>query len=393
MKIKIKTLGPIREGTDIELGDLTVFFGPQNSGKSTVMKAIYYSLFLPRKVEKFEKDAVDLNAIRIEYRSVKDKELEFNFYPHDNYLRDLLPEGEFSTEPSFMEFLRQNSVYESYKDKLWPSPLIISDECDKEKMEVIKKGIPFEVEVSGKNGNVVFDMDDSGLTPKCKESLHAEVSEKIISYVGNRILNIYKEKFKERLRETERIENSIFIPYLRTLVTFEKLKLYTRFDDMSEEIPSAMKHASLRMVLQDFPELESYLERISEYEPTNKKVYSLVKLLMPGEISESNGNLVYVEGGEKIPWNFVSASVMETLSLLMSIREGELVLYEEPETQLYEKSQVIMALILYALSSFNKIVITTHSQTILYTLSHMAVSRPSSTDVRMSGMQVFRRNY
>ncbi|WP_252896635.1 hypothetical protein [Metallosphaera hakonensis] len=84
-------------------------------------------------------------------------------------------------------------------------------------------------------------------------------------------MNIYKEKFKERLRETERIENSIFIPYLRTLVTFEKLKLYTRFDDMSEEIPSAMKHASLRMVLQDFPELESYLERISEYEPTNKK--------------------------------------------------------------------------------------------------------------------------
>nr|WP_290123584.1 AAA family ATPase [Metallosphaera hakonensis] len=146
----------MREGTDIELGDLTVFFGPQNSGKSTVMKAIYYSLFLPRKVEKFEKDAVDLNAIRIEYRSVKDKELEFNFYPHDNYLRDLLPEGEFSTEPSFMEFLRQNSVYESYKDKLWPSPLIISDECDKEKMEVIKKGIPFEVEVSGKKTGMWF---------------------------------------------------------------------------------------------------------------------------------------------------------------------------------------------------------------------------------------------
>ena len=47
MRVRVKSLGPIREGADIELGDLTVFFGPQNTDKSSVMKAIYYSLSPP----------------------------------------------------------------------------------------------------------------------------------------------------------------------------------------------------------------------------------------------------------------------------------------------------------------------------------------------------------
>ena len=57
MRIEIKELGPIKEKAKIELGDLTVFFGPPNSGKSTVLKALYYSLNPPeldfiRKSEK-----------------------------------------------------------------------------------------------------------------------------------------------------------------------------------------------------------------------------------------------------------------------------------------------------------------------------------------------------
>ena len=44
MRIKVKGLGPVAEG-EVELGDLTVFFGPPNSGKSTLIRAIYYSLF------------------------------------------------------------------------------------------------------------------------------------------------------------------------------------------------------------------------------------------------------------------------------------------------------------------------------------------------------------
>ncbi|WP_236750812.1 hypothetical protein [Acidianus sp. HS-5] len=43
MKLIAKSLGPINEAV-IELGDLTVLEGPPSSGKSTLLKAIYYSL-------------------------------------------------------------------------------------------------------------------------------------------------------------------------------------------------------------------------------------------------------------------------------------------------------------------------------------------------------------
>ena len=44
MRLKIKKLGPVTD-SDIELGDVTLFLGPPNSGKSYTLKAIYTKLF------------------------------------------------------------------------------------------------------------------------------------------------------------------------------------------------------------------------------------------------------------------------------------------------------------------------------------------------------------
>ncbi len=43
MKLEIQKLGPLRE-SEIELGNITVFLGPPNSGKSYALKALYSAL-------------------------------------------------------------------------------------------------------------------------------------------------------------------------------------------------------------------------------------------------------------------------------------------------------------------------------------------------------------
>ncbi|QXJ31840.1 P-loop NTPase family protein [Saccharolobus shibatae] len=100
MRLKITSLGPITERSEIELGDLTVFFGPPNSGKSTALKAIYYSLH-PLLSNEMKDTFVNLGSLKLEYVT-KDNIYEFKFHPSTDYLKDLLPEGEFSAEPLFL---------------------------------------------------------------------------------------------------------------------------------------------------------------------------------------------------------------------------------------------------------------------------------------------------
>jgi hypothetical protein len=103
---------------------------------------------------------------------------------------------------------------------------------------------------------------------------------------------------------------------------------------------------------------------------------------LKGEIKYIDGELVYVEEDKIIPLRHVSASILEILSFLLSVKEGSLVLFEEPETQLHEELQLLMGMVLYALSSFNRIVITTHSQTILYTIAHLSMLKPTKEELK-----------
>ena len=114
----------------------------------------------------------------------------------------------------------------------------------------------------------------------------------------------------------------------------------------------------------------------------NEKIYNLLKPLLKGEIKYIDGELVYVEKDKIIPLGRVSASILEILSFLLSAKEGSIILYEEPETHLHEELQLLMSVVLYALSSFNRIVISTHSQTILYNIAHLSMLRPTKEELK-----------
>ena len=114
----------------------------------------------------------------------------------------------------------------------------------------------------------------------------------------------------------------------------------------------------------------------------DEKIYRLVKPLLKGQLKDLGFGLVYVEDGKVIPWEKVSSSVLEIVSFLLSVKEGSPVLYEEPETHLHEELQLLMAFVLYALSSTNHIVISTHSQTILYNIAHLSMLKPTKEELK-----------
>lgn len=171
MRVKVKSLGPIRDESDIELGDLTVFFGPQNTGKSTVMKAIYYSLSPPITGPTYEKGAVALGPLILAYNS-PGKEVEFRISLDKDYVKSLLPDGEFEVEPSLLSFLEENSLYDKYEDSLDPFPLTLPAECEAEIKKTVGKtlgeGVPFRAEVMGSSGKVTIELDGEGIVQAVK---------------------------------------------------------------------------------------------------------------------------------------------------------------------------------------------------------------------------------
>jgi len=118
---------------------------------------------------------------------------------------------------------------------------------------------------------------------------------------------------------------------------------------------------------------------LSKYD---EKIYNLVKPLLKGQVQYHGQDLVYIEDGKVIPWEKVSSSVLEIISFLLSVKEESIVLYEEPETHLHEELQLLMGIVLYALSSTNPLVISTHSQTIFYTITHLSMLKPTKQELK-----------
>ncbi|WP_170254141.1 AAA family ATPase [Acidianus ambivalens] len=377
MKIKVTSLGPINEA-NIDLGDLTVFFGPPNSGKSTALLALYYALnpplFLPFTTSlkyRFIKAGNGVMNIRGEIK--KEGYIEFEYSPSDEYLKQYLPEGEFSVEPfSFIDFMKNYQIYEDYEDYLKFQSIVLPSECDETVSDVLRNGIKFTASIRDNKVSVNYQLGTQNLSEPCKEYVLKEISTNLINKIGERILSKFLESFYEKLNEIEGIKSTLFIPYWRSLATYETLA-------EGDQLPGFINVALTAIGLSNLPQLFEYFTKLSN-KKINEDVYKLLQPLIPGNIEVIGNKLIYKEKGKLIPWKFTSASIMELLSVLLSIKEKEeLVLYEEPETQLHEKYQLLISMILYALN--NKLVISTHSQTIIYTLSFLTLLKPKAEEV------------
>jgi len=378
MKLRLSNLGPIKHG-EIELGDITLFVGKPNTGKSTAMRAIFYSLYYPGLLIELRGYPLEVRDNSFLQRFAIDREETEKYYKR--FVRDSLPEGEFKLEPiNVLDFVLTRKL--SYEEKYRPislPPMYFPNKCKNKDVERLRSSLSntiYEISVNGDEGEVKVEADISKVKEACLKDYEtlSSLSRAFMMIAQERVNYQYYLGFNEFLRE-KGINDVVYIPYGRSFLALQKFVV--------QEILSYFKSPLLELDLEfNFTRphyLMEYYRGLSTY---NEKIFNLIKPLLKGQVKDLGEKLVYVEEDKIIPWEYVSASVLEIVSFLLSVKEGSLVLFEEPETQLHEELQLLMSVVLYALSSFNRIVISTHSQTILYNIAHLSMLRPTKEELK-----------
>jgi hypothetical protein len=378
LQLHLSNLGPIKRG-EIELGDITLFVGKPSTGKSTAMKALFYSLYCPGNLIELRGYPLEVRDNSFLQRFAIDREKTRENYK--SYVRESLPEGEFKLEPiNVLDFVLSQKM--SYEEKYRPislPPMYFPNKCRNKDIERLRFSLSnaiYEITVNGDEGEVKVETDTSDVKETClkDERTLSSISMALVGIAQEWVSSQYCEGFNEFLRERG-INGVVYIPYGRSFLVLQKFII--------QEILSYFKSSLLELDLKFLVTRPNYLmEYYMGLSTYNEKIFNLIKPLLKGQIKYLGEKLVYVEEDKIIPWEYVSASVLEIVSFLLSVKEGSLVLFEEPETQLHEELQLLMGVVLYALSSFSHIVISTHSQTILYTIAHLSVLRPTKEELK-----------
>ncbi len=352
LRVKIRRLGPIRD-SEVELADLTVFYGPPDSGKSYLLKRIYaelmlldealkglFSLLIPMIIfEKVEKEINYAKAIGKESVEVSADLVQVLEEVKGRWLESFAEVGEVSFQPSPLSLLRDT------------------------KIKVKREG----VELHGTELTIRRRVDEESR------------SYKLIQEVVDEAL----EPYREYLRRKVGIEGVTYVTYGRAAIQ----ALVLNFLYFVGSIPEIPEKREVKLSLPRLSRLE-IVEKLNKVlmkgvEALSPEIILIMRLLLSrGSVKRFFGttfNLVeglYVKGDVRVPLRRASAFANEISALLKVIEDnkGGLILIEEPESQLHPSAQVLMSIFLYENAQRNKIVISTHSPFVISTIAMLKLS-------------------
>jgi predicted ATPase len=373
-KLYLHGLGPIKEG-EIELGDVTIFVGGPNSGKSTALKALFYSLRCPKNVISLKGRRLEVGENGLVQKFVLDREKTKENY--ESYVKKVLPGTGFGLEPvNVLDFMTSRKL--SYMENDIPVrlyPISLPEPCrEKEKVTPVLEDLKYDLTLNGFRGTaeVKVDVNDA----KCikNKGVLSVLSTAFIREIEKHMGEVYCREFGKSVFRELGVEDVVYVPNNRSLLVLQKL--------LSENIE---KETGIEPVLDPVFGLMG-LDHIKEYYnglgKVNSKVYGLFKPVLKGELKYVGDELVYTEDGNVVPWSQVSESVLEVLSLVLPVRRKSLLLVEEPGAGLHEKEQLLIGMALYALSSTRPLVVTTNTQSIFYTVTHLSYLKPKESELR-----------
>jgi len=355
-RLKIQDFGPIKKcDIDVDKTDFTVLTGKQASGKSTIVKCIYF------------------------FRAAKEL-LQETLRKYSMYGDSLFGDGRCK---DFTGLFR-TTLRERFLD------LFGSTQSMDRTMKITYKYTEtcyIELFVEDR------EFDDTGR--RINNYLNIRFGEPIYNFLRREIgSSISMPEIEPLYKEFENITNDHYVPFfipagrcLMSLLTSQLNYFFFSLDDYQKR---AMDFCTLKFIeyiskLKDI--MSSGLNSLTElYDHRDKDliirlglVKSRIHSILGGEYKIVNGEeRLFIDGNRFIKINYTSSGQQETLWILnllyyiMASSSKAFVVIEEPESHLYPDAQkAIMEIIAIAANSGCKVITTTHSPYVLGALNNM----------------------
>ena len=383
MKATFQNIGPIKEA-ELELGDLTIIAGQNNTGKTYLVYTLYgflrvfhdaLLLFLLRDygddIPFFSKiEHIASQVVKIGKASIKFKEFEVLA---NSILQD-------SSALFSSEFISE--VFSAPNDEFEKAEFSIEKEMKKVEMNNSTYKIRYgdretELSSSFKNETVTFEIDNPENNKITRRVIALGLFQLFYKIIKNNVPNCF-------ILSAERFGVSLFYKEL----DFKKNRLVEELQKLSNEKGSdpyiiiEKESARYAQPIKDNIDFTRDLERIQKkksYLPKNS-LYSVEKI-MEGYYKTKSSEIRFIskKRGENrfdIPLHLASSSARGLSDLYFYLKhvvqQGQMLIIDEPESHLSPTNQVLMArLLAFCVNSGIKVLITTHSDYLIKELNNL----------------------
>ena len=362
---RFKNIGPVKEA-DMELGDLTIIAGRNNTGKTYLAYTLYGFLKTWR-------------------------ELAASVLPDfDHFVKTVIKTGN-ATQPINREWLNQarkamiqRLAKDFYKEIL--SDVFSSSNATFEDASfeiVLKDEFPME-EQTHKEGNFSITYDGSNIVIEQEGFLTNDTSfstfGRTMSIIHKLYMSLLSPNFPHPfILSAERFGISLFYKELdftknRLVEALQKLS-----DDQEHEIDPffLLDEGSARYALPikdniDFTrDLENIQKRRSEFSKENPEIFKRIENMMQAYYKAEGNEIRFISKARKnnrfnIPLHLASSSARGLTDIYFFLKhvakKGMIVIIDEPESHLHPYCQILMArLIAACINAGIKVFVTTHS--------------------------------
>ncbi len=356
MKIEVKNLGPIKEGTISLEKDLILLTGPNNSGKSYLAYLVYGIMAIDKEADNYFSYS-HLAKILEEDSNIKEiflSKQELTFYElikilnkEDNLYNKVLAKINSSLVHFNLRIFSSKKINPHFHLQI-PIEFALKEEGRKSAFEYLVLPLNDMIKTFAYNFIHALKLPSTFFYPAERTALNMLAKE------------VYKEKSLERDE----------IAQLVLEEKWEELKDLTR-EKIIPRYPLA---------------INDYLSFVYDLEQTSKNksdfadfADEIEELLLKGKISLSQfGDIRFTPTGtEEILEIHVSSSLVKSLSGLIlylrhSAKKGDLIIIDEPELNLHPDNQRVMARVLARMVNKGfKLMVSTHSDYIIRQLNNL----------------------
>lgn len=374
MKLKVENLGYIKNG-EIELGDLTIIAGKNNTGKTYLSYTIFciLDLFLS-KIELTSADFSKDKKVIINSEFFKRQILAFP-KKFNSEINDLFAvEQNFFKEPLLEIILNAEEMFDFFKQKITT--------INKPYLEDLRRE-GFNVFVEFESGDIVLSL--KGSNPILGKMNMTFLEEAIISEY---IKIIMKNFIKPFAITSERTGISLFYKEL----DFTTISLLRLLKKQFAQTKDKINTNNIRFLFNNISANYAHpiknnidiIRKLSDIKTlsilkNNKEILHLWKNLLGGKflVSKDNDDIYFVTNKKNMVPLYISSSASKSLLLLdffikKIADENSILIIDEPELNLHPEAQRYMARVLVQLVKAGiKVIITTHSDYIIRELNNL----------------------